>query len=255
MCNVCLHVFHLHLHLLLNTSSSTYFVLFFFIYIYIYFFTSFCSTYFVFFLFSHTFSSSFYSTYFFILFFILHTSSSYFSSYIYIYFFIFFLFFYIPFHLLLHTSYFLLFLLLLCLIFLLLLLIQLLMVPTPFFIGVHKSFLEKMAEPRHPEAWVVNLDRNHFEPPSCPDQQTITDFPYSILQLQADIRKVVCYTYVLCRHLNKTDPLQGLFQGGQRGLLPPPPPYEVLCPPFELILAMHTETKAIVGCIIYHWVV
>ena len=67
---------------------------------------------------------------------------------------------------------------------------QLLMVPTPFFIGVHSSFLDKIGASSHSEAWMVNLDSRHFEPPSLSDQQSIPEFPYSILQLQADIRKV-----------------------------------------------------------------
>ena len=44
--------------------------------------------------------------------------------------------------------------------------------------------------------------------------------------------------------------------GGQGGAFAPP--MKVFAPPqelVELILALHTETKAIVGCIIYHWVV
>ena len=67
---------------------------------------------------------------------------------------------------------------------------QLLMVPTPFFIGVHNSFLSKIGASRHSEAWMINLDTKHFEPPSMSDQQHLPEFPYSILQLQADIRKV-----------------------------------------------------------------
>ena len=68
--------------------------------------------------------------------------------------------------------------------------IQLLMVPTPFFIGVHHTFLSKIGASRHSEAWMINLDTKHFEPPSMSDQQHLPEFPYSILQLQADIRKV-----------------------------------------------------------------
>jgi hypothetical protein len=70
---------------------------------------------------------------------------------------------------------------------------NLLMVPTPFFIGVHKSFIDKLGETRHSEAWMVNLDTKHLECPTCSDQQTVPEFPYSILQLQADIRKVLDY--------------------------------------------------------------
>ena len=55
-------------------------------------------------------------------------------------------------------------------------------------------------------------------------------------------------------------------EGGRGGFCPPPPPpppmkVKVFAPPQELveltywILAMHADTKAIVGCIIYHWVV
>ena len=42
------------------------------------------------------------------------------------------------------------------------------------------------------------------------------------------------------------------FRGGARGAFAPP---QELVELTYLILAMHTETKAIVGCIIYHWVV
>ena len=68
--------------------------------------------------------------------------------------------------------------------------LQLLMVPTPFFIGVHSSFLDKIGATSHPEAWMINLDTKQFEQPTLADQQTIPEFPYCILQLQADIRKV-----------------------------------------------------------------
>ena len=37
---------------------------------------------------------------------------------------------------------------------------------------------------------MINLDTKQFEQPTLADQQTIPEFPYCILQLQADIRKV-----------------------------------------------------------------
>ena len=67
----------------------------------------------------------------------------------------------------------------------------------------------------------------------------------------------VCGVCVWCVYI-----YQGLFQGGGGaggGFCPPP--MKVFAPPQELveltylILAMHTETKAIVGYILYHWVV
>lgn len=64
------------------------------------------------------------------------------------------------------------------------------MVPTPFFIGVHSSFLDKIGGTSHSEAWMINLDARHIQPPTQPEQQNLPEFPYSILQLQADIRKV-----------------------------------------------------------------
>ncbi|XP_011405011.1 PREDICTED: MAP kinase-activating death domain protein-like [Amphimedon queenslandica] len=68
---------------------------------------------------------------------------------------------------------------------------NLLLVPTPFFIGVPSSFVKKINMTHRMETWIVDLDNRKLESPIHQDIDLLEKFPVTLLQLQADLRQAL----------------------------------------------------------------
>lgn len=74
---------------------------------------------------------------------------------------------------------------------------NLLLVPTPYFIGVETSFLDRLEEHHMADLWLVNMDEDRITPPDgC---QEIPDYPNSEIEVHSDLQQA----------LKKADGLKG----------------------------------------------